>query len=436
MSALRRTFAAISYALLAACALGCSAPSAPQPASTPDDPRDIASAAERYVDIVLALRNRDRDSVDFYAGPPERFGEAERRNLTFPEIRTAATELRDQVAAQTSGDEAEQARRRFLTRQLDAVVARVDLLIGKRVPFDEESRIFFDVTLDDGDRARADKARAELEKLLPGTDSLSKRYAAFDQRFLIPPDKVPEVLDRALEECRRVTLEHLQLPAGESVTLTYTRLMPWSAYADYHGNAKTVIRVNMDFGLTVDRAFNLACHEAYPGHHTINTLIDTKLVAPLKLVELTVQPLFSPQSLRTEGAATFAPEVAFTDAERTAFQRDVLFPLVGLNPADAERYVRVSRLVAQLDWHQVDVGRQYLDGVLEFARAAAALEERAVMPFPDATLKFFNEFRSYGVTYTVGSDLVERAVNADGVDRAARWRNYEHWITSTSAGAK
>jgi hypothetical protein len=415
--------------LLLAAALGCS----PPPASEPGpqiDAGGIDADAERYVDIILALRNRDRDSVDFYAGPEERLRAAEQRNLTLPEIRTAATGLRDRLAAQTAGDEGEGARRAFLIRQLDAVAARVDLLLGTRVPFDEESRMFFDVALDDGDRGRADRARAELEKLLPGTGSLSRRYAAFDQRFLVPPDKVPAVLGRALEECRRVTLEHLTLPAGERVSLTYSRLMPWSAYADYKGNATSVIRVNMDFGLTVDRAFNLACHEAYPGHHTINTLIDTTIVIPLKRVELTVQPLFSPQSLRTEGAATYAPEVAFTDAERTAFQRDVLFPLVGLNPADAERYVRVSRLVAQLDWHQVDVGRQFLDGTLEFARAAAALEERALMTFPDATLKFFNEFRSYGVTYTVGRDLVERAIGADGADRAARWRNYERWITS------
>jgi hypothetical protein len=420
--------AAIAAALFVLAA-GCGSAPEPAPAVPALETEDLAAAAERYVDIVLALRARDRDSVDFYAGPRQRFLAAEKRNLTFPEIRTAAIELRDRLATQ-AGDEVEQERRDFMIRQLDAVAARVDLLRGVRWSFDDESRVFFDVTLDEGDRASADRARAELEKILPGAGSLTRRYAAYDQRFLVPPDKVPAVLERALDECRRVTREQLALPEDEGVTLTYTRLMPWSAYADYQGNAKTVIRVNMDYGLTVDRAFNLACHEAYPGHHTINTLIDTRLVGPLKRVELTVQPLFSPQSLRTEGAATYAPEVAFSDAERAAFQRDVLFPLAGLDPAGAERYVRVSRLVARLDWHQVDVGRQYIDRTLDFARAAWALEERALMAFPDATLKFFNEFRSYGVTYTVGRDIVERAVNADGPDRAARWKNYERWITT------
>ncbi|MCC7415832.1 MAG: hypothetical protein IT176_01740 [Acidobacteria bacterium] len=407
---------------------GLGAPAAAGPARAGDS---LAADAERYVDIVLALRARDRDSVDFYAGPPERFAEAERRHLSLAAIRSAAVDLRDRLAAAAPDSEDGRDRREFMTRQLEAVVARVDLLAGKRFTFDEESRAFFGVTADDGDPTSAARARAELETLLPGRGSLAERYAAFDRRFLVPRDRLQAVLDRALQECRRVTREHLTLPDDESVSIAYTRLMPWSAYADYQGRGRTVIRVNLDYGLTVDRAFNLACHEAYPGHHTINTLIDTRLVGPLGRVELTVQPLFSPQSLRTEGAATYAPEVAFTEAERAAFEGEALFPIVGIDPGRAARYVRISRLVAQLDWHQAVIAREYIDGRLEFARAASALEDKALMISPDATLKFFNEFRSYALTYTVGRQMVERAVSGGAAGADARWRNYERWITST-----
>jgi hypothetical protein len=411
--------------------IGCTGAPEPPTPSAQANTDTLAQDAERYVDVVLALRARDHDSVDFYAGPRERFAAAERRYLSLVDIRTAATDLRTRLMAATSPSEAERDRRDFMIRQLEAIVARVDLLAGVRIPFDEESRVFFGVTVEDGDPRVAERARDELEKILPGRGTLTERYAAFDRMFLIPRDKLQAVLDRALDGCRRVTREHISLPEGEEVTITYTRLMPWSAYADYQGNAKTIIRINLDYGLTVDRAFNLGCHEAYPGHHTINTLIDTRLAGPEKRVELTVQPLFSPQSLRTEGAATFAPEVAFSEDERIAFERDELFPLAGLDRSKAALYVKVSGLVAQLGWHQADVARDYIDGTLEFARAASALEDKALMTFPDATLKFFNEFRTYALTYTVGRDLVARAVNADGADRAARWRNYERWITST-----
>ena len=114
-----------------------------------------------------------------------------------------------------------------------------------------------------------------------------------------------------------------------------------------------------------------------------------------------------------------------------------VFPLAGSNPDDADRYLRVSRAVDRLRWLQADIARRYLDGDLEFARAAAALEEDALMPSAVATLKFFNEFRTYAVTYTVGRDVVARYVDshagATGLPGTidARWRAYGRWIAAT-----
>ena len=126
-------------------------------------------------------------------------------------------------------------------------------------------------------------------------------------------------------------LAHLSLPAGEQVTVEYVRGTPWSAFTRYEGRGRSRIQINTDFDLTVDRALQLACHEAYPGHHAINSLIDARFVGAKHWIEYTVQPMFSPQSLRTEGAATFAAELAFPDESRLAFERDELFPLAGLN---------------------------------------------------------------------------------------------------------
>src|SRR6185503_15285138 len=97
-------------------------------------------------------------------------------------------------------------------------------------------------------------------------------------------------------------------------------------------------------------------------------------------IEYSAEPMFSPQSLRTEGAATYAAELAFPDDSRLAFERDELFPLVGLDPGEADKYVRISRLVDALRGCQLDVARRYLDGDLEFARAAGELEQTALMP--------------------------------------------------------
>ena len=51
-------------------------------------------------------------------------------------------------------------------------------------------------------------------------------------------------------------------------------------------------------------------------------------------VEFLVQPLFSPQSLLHEAASSLAGRLAFPEPARIAFERDELFPLAGLDPAE------------------------------------------------------------------------------------------------------
>jgi hypothetical protein len=196
--------------------------------------------------------------------------------------------------------------------------------------------------------------------------------------------------------------------------------LPWSAFTRYEGRSISRVRVNAAMPLTVDRALELACHEAYPGHHTIAVLLDMRFGD--RRPEFFVQPLFSMQSALHEAASSLAPTLAFPDDARTAFERDELFPLAGLDPANAARHVAAGRLVDRLHTIEAVVAREYLDGLLDFPRAAAALERDALMPSADATLKFLNQFRSYAATYTIGRDRLARVVDAD-------WAAYGRAVT-------
>src|SRR4029079_8363904 len=102
----------------------------------------------------------------------------------------------------------------------------------------------------------------------------------------------------------------------------------------YAGGFQSRIRVSAAVPVTIDRALDLACHEAYPGHHTINSLLEARFGN--SRVEFFVQPLFSPQSLLHEGAAAPAAALAFSESARVRFERDQLFPLAGVDPAEAE----------------------------------------------------------------------------------------------------
>ena len=287
-------------------------------------------------------------------------------------------------------------RRAFLIGQLEAVASRVDVLQGARHAFDEEARLLFgldpheqggsgDGPEDAGRELQSAAVRAELDRLLPGRGDLAARYAAFDRQFLVAPDRLAAVFSRAIEGCRAATRQHIALPAGERVDVDYVRDLPWSAFTRYEGRFVSRVLVNAALPLTVDRALDLACHETYPGHHTIGVLLDSRFGE--RRPELFVQPLFSPQSSLHEAAASLGPALAFGDAARIAFERDVLFPLAGLAPSGAARHVAAGRLVDRLWPVEADVTRRYLDGALDFPRAAAALEREALMPSAEAQLR-------------------------------------------------
>lgn len=396
----------------------------------------LDAQAEAYVRIVLALGERDRDSLDFYAGPPEWQREVRAANAPLPAVRQSALDLRAAIARDDGSETPDGGRRRFLLRQLDAVVARVDVLAGAGWSFARESRELFGVDVPPlPPSADLVGIRGELDRRLPGVGPLGRRFAEYERRFVVAPSRLDAVMTRALELCRRATRAQISLPDGEGVRVEYGARMPWSAFTTYEGRAQSRIRVRAGVGLTVDGALQLACHEAYPGHHTIDTLIDATFP---DRVELSVVPLFSPFAFATEAAASYAPALAFTPDERLRVERDELFPLAGIDPALAADSLATARLVEALRPVEGAIAQRFVDGDLEFARAAAALEDEALVPSADATLKFLNEFRSYGVTYTLGRDRVASAIEAAGAGGGPddRWRAYQAWILGAIDGPK
>ena len=132
--------------------------------------------------------------------------------------------------------------------------------------------------------------------------------------------------------------------------------------------------------------------------------------------EFSVYPLFSPQSLIAEGTANFGIEVAFPGKERVEFERTVLFPAAGLDPAKAAEYYEVAALVDRLSYAGNEAARRYLDKKIDAAAAAAWLERYALMP-PDRAqqrVRFFDQYRSYVINYNLGKDMVRRHIEARG----------------------
>ena len=106
------------------------------------------AVAERYAHLVLALGQHDPDYVDAFYGPAEWKTQAEKEKKSLDAIGAEAAELIATLAktpdAATSGDEMLKLRREYLQKQVAALAARVRMLKGEKLKFDDESRALYD----------------------------------------------------------------------------------------------------------------------------------------------------------------------------------------------------------------------------------------------------------------------------------------------------
>jgi hypothetical protein len=252
---------------------------------------------------------------------------------------------------------------------------------------------------------------------------------------VIPKDKLDTVFHLAIKACRERTLAHIKLPPSENFSVEYVTNKPWGGYNWYKGNYHSVIQVNTDLPVYIDRAIDLAAHEGYPGHHVYNALLEKNLVRDRGWIEFSVYPLFSPQSLIAEGTANFGKEVVFTKAERLAFEKDVLWPAAGIDPSRAEEFYAVQDLVKQLNYATNEAARRYVNGEIDANAAATWLQKYALMDEKRAkqSARFIEKYRSYVINYNLGEDMVRSYIEKrGGTERQPeqRWHEFEQLLAS------
>ncbi len=387
-------------------------------------PTAMNPIAERYVKLVLAMTPYDSDYVDAYYGPPAWKTEVEATKPSLADIAHGVADLRAELGKlPPPPEEIERLRHEYLDKQLAALGARVRLLQGEKMTFDQQSQALYDSVAPTYPAAHFQKLIDEIEatgELKPTNASdhrtLAQRYADWRKAFIIPKDKLDAVFQLAIKECRARTLAHLQLPPNESFTVEYVTNKPWGGYNWYKGNYHSVIQVNTDLPNYIDRAIDLAAHEGYPGHHVYNTLLEKNLTNDRGWIEFSVYPLYSPQSLVAEGTANFGREVAFTKPERRKFEKEVLWPAAGLDPARADQYYKVEDLMTKLSYAGNEAARQLIDGKIDAAGAAAWLEKYELQD-PDRAKKrvqFIQHYGSYVINYNYGEDLVRQYIDNQG----------------------
>jgi hypothetical protein len=401
---------------------------------TTDTPIALDVAAEQYVKLALALRPFDNAYVDAYFGPEAWAEEAAAREVSLDALMRDTDRLLDRTESIDVGADTAivRARKDGLVKRLRSMRLRMAMAAGERLPFDRESAVLFDATVPTVAPESYRSAIDRIAALVPGSGELAERLEAFRGRMTIPPERLADVFDAAIAECRRRTLEHIALPDSENFTLEYVTDQPWSGYNWYQGDQHSLIQINTDLPIFIDRAVDLGCHEGYPGHHTYNVLTEQRLVRERGWVEFTLGPLFGPLSLISEGSANYGIELAFSDEERRAFERNVLAPLAGLDPAEVDVYHDLRAALNELDGVEIAIARRYLDGTQARDVTIEQLREFALSSEERATqrLSFVDTYRSYIINYTYGQNLVADYVAREaGDDRAARWRVFEELLS-------
>jgi hypothetical protein len=394
---------------------------------------DLDGVAEAYVKLVLEVGLYDPNYVDAYFGPAGWKPSAKAKEEPFPAQRLGerASQLMAQLGKVEAGGftELEKLRQAFLEKQLVAVKAKIDLLGGRKMSFDEESKALYDVVAPACDEARLRSLREELEKELRGTEDMISRLATYQAGFAVPPDKLKEALTTVTAQFRRQTAEHMPLPKEERFELRFVTDKPWTAAATYKGGGFSLIEVNAESPFSVATVVDLIGHEIYPGHHVHLSLLDRHLVKDRGWVEFSVLPLYSPLALISEGLAEYGREFALPRAQRMEFERTTLFPLAGLDPARVAQYHRVMDLTGKLGEAKVEAARRYADGRMSRDEARLWLVRNCLMTpgTADNMLSFVDRYRTYAVTYTVGprlvADYIEKHAGTDP-DPSRRWQAF------------
>jgi hypothetical protein len=399
----------------------------------------VDEIADAYVKLTLEAGTHEAEYVDAYYGPAGLQATAKANPRSLADLITDARALAAAVDAALPkiSNEADKRRALALRGMLVAADTRLQMLQGRKFAFNDEAKGQFATVPDLKPLSHFDPILASLEKLIPGDGALAARVDAFNDRYVIPKDRLQSVFDAAIAECKKRTAEHITLPAGENFTMEFVTGKTWSGYNYYKGGYKSLIQINTDLPIRISRAVDLGCHEGYPGHHVLNLMVESKLARAKGWNEYEINPLYSPTSVLSEGSANYGIDLAFPGPERLKFEREVLYPLAGLDPATAEAYWQMQQMTDSLSGARLTIAKMYLDGQVDRA-TALQLTQKYLLLSParaEQSVAFTDHYRSYVINYGWGKDLVHDYVERGNPDAKTRWMRMEKILSEPTLPA-
>ena len=402
--------------------------------SQPKTPEQILeSRAESFVELATAFAWNKPDEVDMYWGSASLDLRDEGSAPSLGELLAEATALQEEISNEPLG--VDPPREDQLELRLQNLLTLLEVAQQTvRPTFLEEIQRLYGITLDAIPSAELQDHVERLEELLPGRGTLAFRIAAYRNRLLVPAEKRKAVFEAALSECRERTVQVWELPLNENIELVWSRDTP-AAWHSYRGNGKSVITLN-DLSLAfLDSAIDVACHEAYPGHHTQYTLREFQAGTDGLNIEDSLVLLRSPESVLLEGTANLGIDLVFPAQERIQFERDVLAEIAGISHPDAEQYLAIQNTIRELEAAILPIVEEYYDGEISFNTATFRLEREAIISSPSTLLEYVDEFGTYSIGYTLAEEILRKQIESLP-SKAMQWERLLEIVTNPTDNAK
>jgi hypothetical protein len=380
----------------------------------------INQLAEKYVRLAMDIGRYDSSFVDAYYGP-DSLKTTDTREDSFPKdsFLRQVKQLQDAFSQLilASKDDTIALRANWMKAQLTAFGRRIKIFSGEYAQFDVESMELFGVTAPVYPETHYQALVAQLDGILAGSGDINERFQSLANRFIIPKAKLDTVFHAAITECRKKTAAHYSIPSNENFALEFVTNKPWNGYNWYKGNYQSLIQINTDLQIFIDKAIDVGSHESYPGHHVYNMLLEKNLYHDKGWMEISMYPLFSPQSLIAEGSANYGIDLVFPGIDsKVAFCKTVLLPLAGLDTTGVTNYFKALAIKGQLNFARNEVARGMLNKTMDSATTLRWLKDYCLMNEETAkkSIQFITVNRSYVINYNYGMQLIKNYIEAKG----------------------
>ena len=387
--------------------------------------------ARDYLRLALRLDQHVPGTVDGYFGPASLKAQTDMEQLRPPSrLADDAVALRERLAAEIPEDGA---RRHWLDLQLVALETLARTAAGEEIPYLDQVTRCFAITPSRRPDADLEAAAATLDGLLPGDGTLAARLVEEDERWTVPPDRLPAVVDALVPRYRAWAARHFPMPPGEDLRVTLVRDQPWTGYNWYDGGYRSRVDFNLDLPVRLPSFAGVVAHETYPGHHLEHARKEQVLVEELGHLEASVLVINAPECLISEGLANLGRELVLPPADRAALLQE-LGPIAGVALAEdraalraaAERQVTIAGQREILDQARLNAALMlHADGRPRDEVLAYLVEVGRLAPQVAAKRLEFIEhplWRLYIYVYFEGEQLLRRWLHlVPEADRPARF---------------